>query len=121
MAAFEYEALDARGHAIRGVMEGDAERQIRGLLRDKGLTPMRVQAVRQGAAGGSGRAFSLRRGISSNDLPINTRQFATLVHAGLTSEESLNALIEQADRLGDKAVAAVIHNAETLENFVAQV
>lgn len=105
MAAFEYEALDARGRAVRGVLEGDAERQIRGLLRERGLTPMHVQAIKQGAPG-IRRGFSLRRGISSADLAIITRQFATLVRAGLTIEESLNALIEQAESARARSVLA---------------
>lgn len=106
MAAFEYEALDGRGHAIKGVLEGDGERQIRGMLRERGLTPMRVNAIKQGAATGTAAGFSLRRGISSADLALLTRQFATLVRAGLTIEESLNALIEQAESARARNVLA---------------
>ncbi len=85
MAAFEYEALDAVGKAVKGVMEGDAERQVRGLLRERGLTPLRVDAIKQGPAAAR-RGFHLRRGLSSADLALLTRQFATLVRAGLTIE-----------------------------------
>lgn len=106
MAAFEYEALDARGHAVKGVLEGDGERQIRGSLRERGLTPMRVQAVKQEAARGERRNFSFRRGISTAELAIITRQFATLVHAGLTIEESLDALVEQAETARARSVLA---------------
>lgn len=105
MAAFEYEALDARGHALKGVLEGDGERQVRGALRDKGLTPLRVAPIKQEPTGPQ-RTFSLRRGISSADLALLTRQFATLVHAGLTIEESLNALIEQAETARARGVLA---------------
>ena len=107
MAAFEYEALDGRGHAVKGVLEGDGERQIRGMLRERGLTPMRVATIKQGAASGPSQTFTIRRrGISSSDLAIMTRQFATLVRAGLTIEESLNALIEQAERARARNVLA---------------
>lgn len=105
MAAFEYEALDLRGRTIKGVMEGDAERQVRGVLRDKGLTPLRVGAIQQGPAG-CRRSFGSRRGISSSELALVTRQFSTLVRAGLTIEESLNALIEQTERARTRAVLA---------------
>ncbi len=105
MAAFEYEALDPRGNAVRGVLEGDGERQIRSALRERGLTPLRVQGIKQDQAGPR-RAFSLRRGISSSDLSIITRQFATLVRAGLTIEEALNALIEQAEGARARSVLA---------------
>ena len=42
MAAFEYLALNARGREEKGVLEADGVRQVRQLLRDKGLTPLSV-------------------------------------------------------------------------------
>jgi len=107
MAAFEYQALDAQGHAIKGVLEGDAERQVRAALREKGLTPLRVEIIDQRAeAARGGWRFSFRRGIPGSELALLTRQFATLIHAGLTIEECLNALIEQAETARARAVLA---------------
>jgi general secretion pathway protein F len=109
MAAFEYQALDAQGRSIKGVLEGDAERQVRSALRDRGLTPLRVEAIRAEGGGREGagrRGFQLRRGISSSNLALITRQFSTLVRAGLTIEECLNALIEQAESPRARSVLA---------------
>jgi general secretion pathway protein F len=108
MAAFEYQALDALGHAVKGVIEGDAERQVRATLREKGLTPLRVDVIGQGteAKRGGRRTFSLRRGIPGSELALITRQFATLIHAGLTIEECLNALIEQTESSRSRSVLA---------------
>ena len=47
MAAFEYSALDDTGREKKGVLEGDAPRQIRQQLRDKGWTPLEVNQVKQ--------------------------------------------------------------------------
>ena len=109
MAAFEYQALDAKGRAVKGVLEGDGERQVRMLLRERGLTPMRVDPIQASGSGaeaaGPGRKM-WRRGISGRDLALMTRQFATLVHAGLTIEECLNALIEQSESARSRAVLA---------------
>lgn len=107
MAAFEYQALDAQGQAVKGVMEGDAERQVRASLREKGLTPLRVDVIDQRAeAKRGGWSFSFRRGIPSSELALLTRQFATLIHAGLTIEECLNALIEQAESARSRSILA---------------
>jgi general secretion pathway protein F len=107
MAAFEYQALDAQGRAIKGVMEGDAERQVRAQLREKGLTPLRVDVIDQRSEGGRDQwSFSFRRGIPSAELALITRQFATLLHAGLTLEECLDALIEQTETARSRAVLA---------------
>ena len=45
MAGYEYHALDTAGRTVKGVIEGDAERQVRASLRDKGLVPLRVEAI----------------------------------------------------------------------------
>ncbi len=105
MAAFEYEALDTHGKAVKGVLEGDAERQIRVSLREKGLIPLRVALIKQDGEETARRSFRLKA-ISSANLALITRQFATLVRAGLTIEESLNALIEQAESARIRSVLA---------------
>lgn len=108
MAGFEYQALDSTGRTVRGVIDGDAERQVRGLLRERGLTPLSVGAIQEQPSGkpGARPSLRLRRGISGNELALLTRQFATLVRAGLTLEECLNALIEQTDKPRTRHVLA---------------
>lgn len=109
MAGFEYFALDSAGHTVRGVIDGDAERQVRALLRERGLTPLSVGAIEEEprrTGPGARPTLRLRRGISANDLALLTRQFATLVRAGLTLEECLNALIEQTDKPRTRQVLA---------------
>ena len=108
MAAYEYKALDAQGRTVKGVIEGDTERLVRSALRDKGLTPLDITAIDDGGTqNGTKPQFSLLgRGISTNDLALLTRQFATLIHAGLTIEECLNALIEQTESNRARTVLA---------------
>ncbi|NIP71519.1 MAG: type II secretion system protein GspF, partial [Gammaproteobacteria bacterium] len=45
MGAFEFTALDVDGRQRKGVMEGDAPRQIRQQLREQGWTPLSVEQV----------------------------------------------------------------------------
>jgi general secretion pathway protein F len=111
MAAFEYQALDAQGRTVKGVLEGDAERQVRAALRERGLTPLGVQPVRSaGEAADGRRPWRLRRGIGGAELALLTRQFATLVRAGLTIEECLNALIEQSESAQARSVLAGVRS-----------
>lgn len=90
MAAFEYEALDAEGRTQRGVLQGDTARNVRQILRERGLSPFAVSEVREIAS----RKF-LRRGLSSSQLALLTRQLATLLKAGLPIDEVLAALGEE--------------------------
>jgi general secretion pathway protein F len=98
MGAFEYTALDARGREKRGVLEGDAARQIRQQLREQGWVPLTVEEVAQREAKERKRIAFLRRGISATELALITRQLATLVRAGLPLEECLRAVSQQADK-----------------------
>jgi general secretion pathway protein F len=91
MEAFRYEALDAEGRTVTGVLQADSPRQARAQLRTLGLHPSSVDA-----AGARARKRQLwARGISANELSLVTRQLATLLASGLTVEQSLNALIEE--------------------------
>lgn len=98
MGAFEYTALDLGGRQRRGVLEGDTPRQIRAQLREQGMSPLTVVEVKQREAKRQGKRFTLQRGVSSGDLALITRQFATLVRSSLPVEESLRAVSQQTEK-----------------------
>jgi general secretion pathway protein F len=92
MEAFQYKALDASGRMVSGVLQADTPRQARSQLRAQGLMPAEIDPVHARE-----RARQLwARGISAAELSLVTRQLATLLDSGLTLEQSLNALIEEA-------------------------
>ncbi|ROS01347.1 general secretion pathway protein F [Sinobacterium caligoides] len=104
MAAYNYQALDAEGKKVKGVLEADSERQVRLLLREQKLKPMVVTE-----AGNKGKARvekgdkpSFMQGsrhaavkISSSELCLITRQLATLVQSSLPLAEALQAAAQQ--------------------------
>ena len=92
MEAYRYEALDADGRTITGVVQADTARQARNQLRARGLLPATVDQVH--ARENARQAWA--RGLSSAELSLLTRQMATLLDSGLTMEQTLNALIEEA-------------------------
>ena len=106
MPAFEYIALDAKGKERKGVAEGDTARQVRQLLRDRGMMPLQIEAAtaqaKQSGGGATARAgFTaslFQRGISATELALITRQLATLVQAALPLEEALAAVANQAEK-----------------------
>jgi general secretion pathway protein F len=109
MSGFEYSALDATGRETRGVIEADTDRHARSLLRERGLAPLVVEGITPSAAAhtGKGERFS-RPQLSRKGLALITRQFATLVRAGLTIEEGLNVLIEQTESAGARTLFAAV-------------
>ncbi|MFY2510028.1 type II secretion system inner membrane protein GspF [Vibrio pectenicida] len=99
MAAFEYKALNKKGKTQKGVIEGDNARQVRARLKEQGLMPVEVNETRQKAkkqADQTGLTF--KRGISTPDLALITRQLATLVQSGMPLEECLKAVSEQSEK-----------------------
>ncbi|KXI22826.1 type II secretion system inner membrane protein GspF [Photobacterium sanguinicancri] len=98
MAAFEYKALDTKGRQKKGVLEGDNARQVRQQLREKGLMATEVVQTNEREKKKASSSFSFRRGISTHDLSLITRQLATLVQAGMPLEECLKAVAEQSEK-----------------------
>jgi len=92
MEAFQYQALDAAGRTVTGVVQADTARQARMQLRAQGLLPSMIGQVH--ARERARQAWA--RGISPAELSLVTRQMATLLDSGLTIEQALNALIEAA-------------------------
>lgn len=100
MEAFRYEALDAAGRTVSGVVQADTPRQARTQLRAQGLLPSSVAPARTHE-----QARQLwTRGISAAELSLVTRQLAVLLASGLTMEQSLSALIEESSEPRTKEV-----------------
>jgi len=103
MGAFEYVAMDQAGKQSKGLLEGDTPRHVRQLLRDRDLFPVSVTEVAQREARRQ-RSFSLRRGMSSAELALITRQLASLSQSGLPLEEALLAVSQQNDQPRTKSI-----------------
>lgn len=97
MAAFEYTALNTRGKEEKGVLEADSSRQVRQILRDKGMAPLNVKVARETKSNTTGWRSLFSPSLSVRDLSLVTRQLATLIGAGLPVEESLLAVSRQTE------------------------
>jgi len=104
--AFTYEILDEKGRKRSGVLEADSARQVRQQLRDKGWTPLLVEASVEKEQRAQRSAFS--RSISAADLALITRQIATLIHSGLPVEEALRAVARQSEKQRISAMVLAI-------------
>jgi len=103
MGAFEYVAMDQSGKQSKGLLEGDTPRHVRQLLRERNLLPVSVTEVAHKEARRQ-RSFSLRRGMSSAELALITRQLASLSQSGLPLEEALLAVSQQNDQPRTKSM-----------------
>ena len=96
MALYKYTAYDAHGVASKGLIESESEVKARQQLRERGLVPMRVSMQTQFPSflKQLTNKQSFNR-ISSANLVLVTREFATLLAAGTPLDESLSTVAEQ--------------------------
>jgi general secretion pathway protein F len=109
MAGYRYEALAPDGKVQRGVLESDSPRQARARLREQGMLPVDVAAIGGKEAKGGARSLSLGRPrLGGAARALLTRQLATLLAAGLTVEQALNAVIEQSEHEAERQLLAAV-------------
>jgi general secretion pathway protein F len=104
MSAWRYVALDAQGNRQRGELEADNPRAVRARLREQGLLAEEVVPRDAASSGGT-----TDRRIPALALALLSRQFSTLLLAGLNIERALAALVEQEDSERMRGVLASVH------------
>ncbi len=108
MAGFRYDAVRAAdGKSQSGVIEADNLRAARASLREQGLWPTDLAEI---TAGDAGPKVDRRRGLNTAQLALFTRQFSTLLDAGLTIEQGLSVAIEQAEQSRERDVLAAVRS-----------
>lgn len=97
MRKFNYEAKDTKSNkVIKATVQADSEQQAAKLLLAQNFTPISIKEVKEGE---NPLAF-LTDKITTKDRVIFTRQFSTLISAGLPLAQSLNTLIDQTPNKG---------------------
>jgi type IV pilus assembly protein PilC len=102
MPTFTYKGLKSDGGAVAAEITAADERAAARQLRSQGITVQSL-AAKGGAAGAFDLANlpvvgSLLGGVRSRDVSVFTRQFATMISAGLPLVQCLQALGQQAER-----------------------
>ncbi|MEX0941846.1 MAG: type II secretion system inner membrane protein GspF [Pseudomonadales bacterium] len=110
MAAFEYIALNKRGREEKGVLEADSSRQVRQILRDRGMAPLSVSATRREKAASDSWRNIFKPSLSVRELSLVTRQLATLIAAGLPVEESVLAVSRQTENARTQAMLLAVRS-----------
>jgi type IV pilus assembly protein PilC len=106
MPSFAYSAINSQGFELSGELQAADLGAARDALRQKGLMTQWIDEIK--AAGGEGA--NKKRGafdpkVKAKSLQIFSRQFATMIEAGLSVVTALVILEQQTD---DKALKVVI-------------
>ena len=113
MNAFRYQAIEAGGASVRGVIEAEDRKAALRLLGQRGLFPSNLEAcAANGAvaaapiAAGEGPATvaGRRRSISRKDITAFTRELSALVGAGIPIPQALDSLGAEEENLAFREV-----------------
>ena len=119
MPLFEYKGYSSKGKQVTGVVEADGPADLRGKLLKDGvyLTSFaetggsKTKAARKGDKKGDGSLLSkeialkgMFERVKPGEIAVLTRQFGTLLRAGIPMTEALTALVAQQEKPKLKAV-----------------
>jgi type IV pilus assembly protein PilC len=102
VAAFAYSAINVEGHLSSGEIHAPSVEAAREQLRIRGLLAEKLDEL---PSAGEDRAINTFKKIKPKSLQIFSRQFATMIEAGLSVVAALVILEEQTD---DKYLAEII-------------
>lgn len=107
MPVYNYKAINDKGESVKGVISAESVKIASDKLRKGGVY---LSSIKE-AAGSRRSSISLPwSGVSVSELAVMTRQFSTLVSAGLPLETSLVALYEQTDDQKLKEILSQVRN-----------
>ncbi len=126
MPAYRYKAVTTSGDVVEGEMEASSQSAVIEKLHDLGHLPIRADE-REAASGWRWLAHDLfaRRRVSRKDVALVTREFATLLEAGLPLDRALEILINLAEgegvrKLLERVLEAVRGGASLADALAAQ-
>ena len=107
MPVYNYKAINDKGESVSGVISAESVKIAGDKLRKGGVY---LSSIKE-AAGARRSSRSLPwSGVSISELAVMTRQFSTLISAGLPLETSLVALYEQTDDQKLKEILSEVRN-----------
>ncbi|MDI6752411.1 MAG: type II secretion system F family protein [bacterium] len=95
MGLFTYKARQADGSIISGVIEADDVRKAITNIRSKGLTVISTEEKKADILAGFLKAINIFDKVSLGDRVLFSRQFSTLINAGIPVIQCLNILVDQ--------------------------
>lgn len=95
MALYKWEGIARNGQVRSGSSEAANEEAVRQMLRAQQIRPRMIKVSR--ASGGLNLNLSFGSGVSNKELVVFSRQFATMIDAGLPLVQCLDILGSQAE------------------------
>ena len=110
MPRFSYRAITEGGGTERGAIEADSAEKANSMLSDRGVIPTRIKAERPTVTGFKlGTLLDSLSPVKAPELILFTKQFNTLIRAGVPMLSLLTVLEEQTEHPRLRKVLGTIH------------
>ena len=109
MANFSYQAISESGRSISGTVEADSVEMAENVLLAKGYIPSRIRAANASASVGGSLIEWIRESmckVEISDLVLFTKQFRSMMQAGVSILRLLQVLENQSENKTLKSVVA---------------
>ncbi len=94
---YEYRVRDKSGKIASGEIEGSSTTAVAKALRERGMVPLQIDEKKTSVLQMELKIPGLGNRVKVRDIVIFSRQFATMVNAGLSLIRALSVLEEQTD------------------------
>lgn len=125
MPKFAYKAKNAEGQIVEQTLEAESERSVRNTLRDQKLTIISIK--KESAVNLGSDLFAILqkfKRVNEQALTVFSRQFATMINAGLAMVRCLDVLSDQTEDAKLKAtlleVRKEVEGGQSLSNALAK-
>ena len=110
MATFVYSARTANGEMQNGTLEVKDRDEVVAQLRKQRLVPLKIEEKK----GSFDLGALMSGGVTTKDIVIFTRQFATMINSGLPLVQSLDILAKQSENKAlRKVIEQVLYDVES--------
>ncbi len=116
MSTYKYTARDQEGGSVSGKISSDNESMVVAELRKRNLIIISIEEEKTSSGHASAPKIKKGKKVKSEDLVVFTRQFATMIDAGIPILQALEALGEQASSLTFKQTISTIRQDIQLGN-----
>ena len=103
MPKYAWEGKTGGGKAMKGVMEAPSIDAVINQLKKQNINPA-VETIKEKKGVDLSMSFSLGTGVTEKDLVVFTRQFATMIDAGLPLVQCLDILARESPSLGFRKI-----------------
>ncbi|MDP9101788.1 MAG: type II secretion system F family protein [Actinomycetota bacterium] len=110
VATFQYSVRDRAGRMRSGTLDAESPSQVAAKLKQMGYAPVSITEANQGLS----RELKIpgfgKKKVKLKDLAVFSRQFATMINAGLSLLRALNILTEQTENPELRRVLGEVRN-----------